>query len=574
MITCAWPYAYDIPHLGNLIGSALSADVIARYHRVRGDEVIFVSGSDEHGTPIEVEAVKRGIEPRDLTNVIHEKISSLFKEWGISFDNYTRTESDTHKRFIQEFYLQVYKNGYIFEQEDIQLYCPHCQRFLPDRFVIGVCPYCGYDRARGDQCENCGHLLEPISLINPKCVICGSTPIEKTSKHWYIDLRKLEPEIAKYIMNNPNFDDVTRSHSLNYMRQGLKPRSITRDNKWGIPAPFPGSEGKTIYVWMEAVLGYISATIEYFEKKGNTDEWKVWWFNEDTRSLYFIGKDNIPFHTIILPGLLLASKSGYNLPWNVSSTEFLTYERKKFSKSQKHGIWIDQALQLAPPDYWRYVLLLNRPEGRDTDFSLELFEDIVNSHLNDTLGNFVHRVLHFTFNNFESKVPKPENLDEYDQKMLSLINETASLVANDLDHIKIRDGITHAIDLARAGNKYFNDTQPWNTIKTQPQKAANTIYVSLNIIKALAILIEPFIPFTAEKIWHLLNLKDNIHKDSWKHITKSLEPGHEIKKPEPLFKKVKAEDLRRKLQQLLEKGQNPKISLFKPFYLDKIWCQQ
>lgn len=355
-------------------------------------------------------------------------------------------------------------------------------------------------------------------------------------------------------MNNPNFDEVTRSHSLNYMRQGLKPRSITRDNKWGIPAPFPGSEGKTIYVWMEAVLGYISATIEYFEKKGSVDEWKIWWFNEETKSLYFIGKDNIPFHTIILPGLLLASKSGYNLPWNVSSTEFLTYERKKFSKSQKHGIWIDQALQLAPPDYWRYVLLLNRPEGRDTDFSLELFEDIVNSHLNDTLGNFVHRVLHFTFNNFESKVPKPENLDEYDQKMLSLINESASLVANDLDHIKIRDAITHAIDLARAGNKYFNDTQPWITIKTQPQKAANTIYVSLNIIKALAILMEPFIPFTAEKIWHLLNLKDNIHKDSWKHIAKPLEPGHEVKKPEPLFKKVKAEDLRRKLQRILEKS--------------------
>lgn len=518
--------------------------------------MIFVSGSDEHGTPIEVEAVKRGIEPKELTNVMHEKISSLFKEWGISFDNYTRTESETHKRFIQEFYLQVYKNGYIFEQEDVQLYCSHCQRFLPDRFVIGVCPYCGYDKARGDQCENCGHLLEPTSLLNPKCVICGSTPIEKTSRHWYIDLRKLESEITKYVMNNPNFDEITRSHSLNYMRQGLKPRSITRDNKWGIPAPFPGSEGKTIYVWMEAVLGYVSATIEYFEKKGNVDEWKIWWFNEETRSLYFIGKDNIPFHTIILPGLLLASRSGYNLPWNVSSTEFLTYERKKFSKSQKHGIWIDQALKLAPPDYWRYVLLLNRPEGRDTDFSLELFEDIVNSHLNDTLGNFIHRVLHFTFNNFESKVPKPENLNEYDQKMLSLINESASLVANDLDLIKIRDAVNHAIDLARAGNKYFNDTQPWVTIKTQPQKAANTVYVSLNIIKALAVLMEPIIPFTAEKIWHMLNLKEDIHKDSWKHITKPLEPGHEIKKPEPLFKKIKAEDLRRKLQQILEKSEH------------------
>ncbi|MGC8949488.1 MAG: methionine--tRNA ligase, partial [Thermoprotei archaeon] len=291
-----------MPHLGNLIGSALSADVIARYHRIRGDEVVFVSGSDEHGTPIEVEAIKRGIEPKALTDLMHEKISSLFKDWGISFDNYTRTESSTHKRFIQEFYLKVYKNGYIFDQEDTQLYCTNCQRFLPDRFVLGVCPYCGYDKARGDQCENCGHLLEPTALINPKCAICGSTPIEKTSRHWYLDLRKLEPEITEYIMNNPNFDDVTRSHSLNYMKQGLKPRSITRDNKWGIPAPFPGSEGKTIYVWMEAVLGYISATIEYFEKKGNPDAWKEWWFNKDTKTLYFIGKDNIPFHAIILPG--------------------------------------------------------------------------------------------------------------------------------------------------------------------------------------------------------------------------------------------------------------------------------
>jgi methionyl-tRNA synthetase len=483
---------------------------------------------------------------------MHEKISSLFKDWGISFDNYTRTESSTHKRFIQEFYLKVYKNGYIFDQEDTQLYCTNCQRFLPDRFVLGVCPYCGYDKARGDQCENCGHLLEPTALINPKCAICGSTPIEKTSRHWYLDLRKLEPEITEYIMNNPNFDDVTRSHSLNYMKQGLKPRSITRDNKWGIPAPFPGSEGKTIYVWMEAVLGYISATIEYFEKKGNPDAWKEWWFNKDTKTLYFIGKDNIPFHAIILPGLLLATKDNYVLPWNVCSTEFLTYERKKFSKSQKHGIWIDQALKILPPDYWRYALLLNRPEGRDTDFSLEIFENIVNSHLNDTLGNFVHRVLHFTYSNFEGKVPHPENLNEYDKSALELINKTASVVADNLDAIRIRDAVNHSMDLARAGNKYFNDTEPWNTIKIEPQKAANTIYVSLNIVKALAVLMEPIIPFTAEKIWRMLNLKDDVHRNSWKQISQLLEPGHEIQKPIPLFKKVKLEELKRKLQQLLE----------------------
>jgi len=564
LVTSAWPYIYYVPHLGNIVGSILSADVIARYHRLKGDEVLFVSGSDEHGTPIEVEAVRQGIPPKQLTDKIHEKVTDLFKRWGISYDNYTRTENPIHKEFVQNFFLKIYKNGYIFAEETELPYCPKCNRFLPDRFVEGKCPYCDYAEARGDQCEACGRLLEPKKLVQPYCVICQSTPIIKKTTHWYFDMSKFSQQLYEYIKNNEKLPDNARNFSLNLLKEGLKPRAITRDNKWGIPAPFPGAEEKTIYVWVEAVLGYMSATIEYFRKRGEEEKWKEYWFNKDAKTLYSIGKDNIPFHTIILPALLLATKEGYNLPWNVDTTEFLQLEGQKFSRSRRIGIWIDEALELFPADYWRYTLLSIRPETKDTSFAWDIFIEKVNSDLNDTLGNFVHRTLTFIHSHFDSAVPKPSRLDEYDKRSLRSAGKRVEKIAQALEEFKLQAGLHATMSLSHLGNKYLNKREPWNTIKTNRQASANALYVAVQIVKSLAITIEPFIPFTAEKLWETLNLPGSVHEQAWSEALNPLLPGHKINKAKPLFQKIEA--TKEELQNMLEKARSdPETVSFQDF---------
>jgi methionyl-tRNA synthetase len=549
-----------VVHLGNLL-PILSADVVARYHRLKGDEVLFVSGSDEHGTPIEVEAIKQGITPRELTDRNHELISSLFEKWGISFDNYTRTESSVHKAFVREFFLKVEKNGYVFTDEMELPYCPKCQRFLPDRFVEGKCPHCGYEKARGDQCEQCGRLLDPTKLVEPYCAICGTRPVIRSVTHWYFDMPKFAEQLREYVENNKQLPDNARNFSLNLLKEGLKPRPITRDNKWGIPAPFKGAEGKTLYVWVDAVLGYISATIEFFKKHDDAEKWREYWFDKDAKTLYFIGKDNIPFHTLILPALLLATHEGYNLPYNVSSNEFLIFGGQKFSKSFKVGIWIDEALELFPADYWRYTLISTRPETRDTNFTWETFIEKVNSDLNDTLGNFVHRTLMFINNYFNGEIPAPKNLDELDKKTLSAIPEAFEKVENALEKIQMQTATREVIELSRIGNKYFNDEKPWETIKTNPQLTANTLYVGAQIVKALALLLEPFIPFTARKLRNLINLPEEAQ---WKDAAEPLPTGHKIKEAEPLFFKIKESE--KELKEMLENARSgPEKIPFKEF---------
>jgi len=553
-----------VPHLGNIIGSVLSADVVARYYRLKGNEVAFVSGSDEHGTPIEVEAVRLGIPPKQLTDQYHELVTDLFKKWGISFNNYTRTENAVHQEFVQNLFLKIYKNGYIFAQETELPYCPKCNRFLPDRFVEGRCPHCGYEGARGDQCEACGRLLEPTKLIQPHCTICQSSPIIKKTTHWYFDMPSFTQQLLEYVENNKQLPDNARNFSLNLLKEGLKPRAVTRDNKWGIPAPFPGAEDKTVYVWVEAVLGYVSATIEYFKNRGEEPKWREYWFNEDSKTLYFVGKDNIPFHTLILPSLLLASKEGYNLPWNVVSTEFLLFEGQKFSKSRRIGVWIDEALQLFPVDYWRYTLLSIRPEAKDTNFTWKIFIEKVNSDLNDTLGNFIHRTLTFVNQHFNNTVPETTTLDEHDKRTLQLVGKRVEKIAQLLEESKLQAALRVTVGLSHLGNKYLNKKEPWNTIKTNPQAAANTLYVAVQIVKALAITIEPFIPFTSEALWSLLNLPGNVHEQLWDEATKPIPPGHKINKAKPIFHKIEASE--EELQAMLEKARsNPQTVSFQEF---------
>ena len=424
LVTSAWPYINVTPHLGNLVGSVLSADVTARYYRLKGDDVLMVSGSDTHGTPIEVEAIRQGITPKELTDRNHARVAELFRRWDASFDNYTSTESPIHKEFVQKTLLEIQRNGYIFEQETQMLYCEHDQRFLPDRFVEGKCPYCGCEKARGDQCDICGRLLEPTMLIEPYCVICKNKPTVKTTRHWYIDLSKLcraaDRSTSRATSSCPA---NVKSFSLNWIKEGLKPRAVTRDVEWGIPAPFKGAEGKTIYVWVDAVLGYISATIEQCQRMGQPEKWREYWFNKQAKTLYFVGKDNIPFHTIILPALLLASGEGYNLPWNVSATEFLQFRGEKASKSQRIGIWIDEALEMFPVDYWRFFLIATRPESKDTNFTWGAFTDKINADLNDTFGNFIHRTLSFIASKFDAQIPPPTKMDQDDQALLEAVKE-------------------------------------------------------------------------------------------------------------------------------------------------------
>jgi len=550
LICAAWPYINAVPHLGTLIGSVLSADVIARYLRLKGEEVVFVSGSDEHGTPIEVEAIKLKISPKELTDKYHQLVKKLFERWNISFDNYSRTENPIHVDFVRRFYLKLYERGYIYEKEIEMPFCSQCQMFLPDRFIEGECPYCHYKGARGDQCDSCGRLLEPTRLINPRCNICGGKPIIKRTKHWFFDLPKLANELYKYVENNEKLPPNARNMSLAMLREGLKPRAITRDNKWGIPAPFPGSEGKTIYVWMEAVLGYITATIEFFNRRGEENRWKEFWLNEDTKSVYFIGKDNIPFHTIIFPALLIASGENYVLPWTVSSTEYLLFRGEKFSKSRRVGIWIDEALELFPVDYWRFSLLINRPENKDFNFTWEAFKESVNSHLNDTIGNFIHRTLTFIYKNFGSKIPKVNNLFEEDEKEVNKVKGMVQKTEKLLDDFKIRESLITIVSIAAEGNRYLNERAPWDLIKTNRDKAAQVMYVAAYIVKVLAVTLYPFIPTSAQKIWNMLGY-EGVTRD-WGEAYILPKAGQQIKKPKPVFKKISDEDLKNALQKLEE----------------------
>ncbi len=540
-----------MPHLGTLI-QVLSTDVVARYYRLKGEDVVMVSGSDEHGTPTEVEAVKAGISPKQLTDKNHAKIVELFKKWGVSYDNYTRTENPIHKEFVQKHLMRIYENGYIFTKETEMLYCEKCRRFLPDRFVEGKCPYCGYQPARGDQCDSCGRLLEPTFLLEPYCVICQSRPIIKKTKHWYLDLSQFAKELEDYIKNNKQLPANARNFSLNWIKEGLKPRAITRDVKWGIPAPFPEAEDKTIYVWVEAVLGYVSATIEHFRNCGKPEKWKEFWFNKEAKTIFFIGKDNIPFHTIIFPALLLASREGYVLPWNVSATEFLQFKGEKASKSLKRGIWIDEALALFPPDCWRYFLMATRPETKDTNFSWELLIEKINADLNDSFGNFIHRTLTFINTQFHGSIPKPEALDEDDQKILNTLKEKVETIAQKIEECHLQAAANDVISISRLGNQYLNEKEPWKLIKENKSKAASILYVTAQIVKALAIVSAPFIPFTAEEIWKALNLPQSVHKQRWNEALKPLPPNHKISKAKPLFQKIeKSED---ELDKMLEKA--------------------
>lgn len=537
IVCSAWPYVNAIPHLGTFI-HLLSADIFARYLKLKGDEVISVTGSDEHGTPIEVEAIKNGVDPKSITDKYHNSIVKLLKRYHIEFSNYTRTESSVHYEVVQNIFKKIYENGYI-QKKTIKLpYCLKCQIFLPDRFIEGICPFCSYENARGDQCEKCGRVLEPFELIQSRCFLCGSSPHIKDSENWFFDLPKFTGNIKRYLDSNPQLPENAKNFSYRWIDEGLRPRAITRDNKWGIPAPFPNAEGKTIYVWFEALLGYVSATVEWAQKKGERDKWKEFWLNKDTLNVHFIGKDNIPFHTIILPSLLLATEDKYILPSQISSTEFMLFDSQKFSKSRKIGIWVDEALKFAEPEYWRFLLIAIRPETKDSNFTWKNFQSIINSDLNDSIGNFINRTLMFITNRYNRRIPKRYKLEEEDEKFIKEFEQAPLKVENSMEKIRLRESIQQIVSLARKGNQYLSSREPWHYEKTDPEKAETIIHLCSQATFTLAILLLPFIPEMASKILEQLKI-ENIKKLKWADAGKLyLKSGHIIGKVKPLFNKI------------------------------------
>lgn len=558
VVTSAWPYVNAVPHLGNLIGSTLSADVFARYLRMKGDEVVFVSGSDSHGTPVAVEAKKIGISTEELALKNHQIIKDLHQKWKISFDNYTITHNPTHIKFVQNFYLDIQKNGYITEQEIESLYCENDKLFLPDRFVEGTCPFCKEEAARGDQCDKCQKLLTPLELINPHCAICGKSPTIKKTKHWYLDFPKLEKELKELIEKNDIIPQNAKQMCLNSIEEGLPERSITRDLDWGIPAKFKGAENKTIYVWFEAVLGYISAVKEWAEKIAkDATLFDYFWKDPKTKTVYFIGKDNIIFHLIVFPGLILAynkdKKDGEKLvlPYNVSSTEFLMYENDKFSKSHGIGIWIDDALKLASVDYWRFSLIFNRPETSDTSFLWSEFENNVKT-LNDNIGNFIHRTLTFLNRQYNGIIPKKLKYDAIDQRFIDKINIISNIIGESIETFKLRKALRDIVDFAKEGNVYLNEKAPWHLIKKDKAAAGHVFNICSQAVYALAVLLAPFIPDTSEKILFYLN-QPKLSTIEWNSIKEnSIKEGTKIKKPEPLFEKLDIEEIKENLNELIK----------------------
>ena len=561
VITSAWPYVNAIPHIGNMIGSVLSADVFARFCRLKGDEVVFVSGSDSHGTPVAVAAKQQNIPTKELAIKYHNIIKELFEKWQISYDNYTITHNPTHIDFVQKFYLDVQKNGYVFEKDLEMLYCENDKFFLPDRFVEGVCPHCGDENARGDQCDKCQKLLTPVELKQPRCAICDKTPILRKTKHWYLDFPKLQDRLKDLINQNVIIPQNARKMCLNSIAEGIPERAITRDLEWGIPAPFEGADNKSIYVWFEAVLGYVSAVKEWADNIAKDEtKYDYFWKDPNTRTVFFIGKDNIIFHLIVFPGLLLAfnedksDNEKLTLPYNVSSTEFLNYENEKLSKSRGNGIWIDEALKLAPLDYWRFTLVYNRPETSDTSFLWSEFENNINT-LNDNIGNFIHRTLTFIDKQFEGKIPKKLENDDVDIQFIDRINSISEEIGESIQNFKLRKAIRAIVNFGKEGNVYLNEKAPWHLIKQNKDAAGHVFNICAQAVYAFGVLLSPFIPGSSEKILSYLNVPNS--KDlAWDSIDENaIREGLKIKKPKPLFQKLEIDDLKKRLEEIRKKSE-------------------
>lgn len=563
VVTAAWPYVNTIPHLGTML-QLLSGDVITRYRKLKKDDVIYVSGSDAHGTPIVVAAEAEGISPNDLALKYHNKIVQLLDDWNIDFDKYTITTNPTHISYVQGLHKKIHENGYFVLKETEQYYCDHCNRFLPDRFVEGTCPHCGTKDARGDQCTNhkCEKILKPTELIDPYCATCSNTPILKKTKHWYFDLPKLTDELKQFVEENSHIPPFAKQKVLSMIEEGLIQRPISRDLSWGIPIdPIFGEEfnDKVLYVWFENVLGYVSTVKLLAEELGKPEMFDEFWFDKKTKTVFCIGKDNIIFHALLFPGMLMASKDSYPLPHAIATTNFLMFKEGPFSKSKGIGIWGDEAVAALPADYWRYYLMINRPELKDFYFDWEEFASTVNNDLNDVMGNFVHRTITFISQHFGGKIPKRGELKKEEKDLLAQIEGSIQKYNEAMENFKLKDATSIAINIARLGNQYFSTTQPWHLIKTDKERTATVLNLSAKLSEILSILLWPIIPTTAESIWEILGFEGLPVSNGIDEIDFTItNEGQKVKKSKPVFYKIKSEEVKKNLEEVRGKTKEQK----------------
>ncbi|MDO4190401.1 MAG: methionine--tRNA ligase [Bacteroidales bacterium] len=565
LITSALPYANGPVHIGHLAGVYVPADVYARYLRLKGEEVMFVGGSDEHGVPITIKARKEGVTPQDIVDRYHEIIKKSFEGLGISFDVYSRTTSATHHRVASDYFKKLYDKGEFIEKTSMQYYDEEAQQFLADRYITGECPHCHAEGAYGDQCEKCGTSLQPTDLINPKSAISGSKPVMRETKHWYLPLDKHEAWLREWILeNHKEWKTNVYGQCKSWLDLGLQPRAVSRDLSWGVPVPVEGAEGKVLYVWFDAPIGYISNTIdlcnEQPEKFGN---WETWWKDESTRMIHFIGKDNIVFHCIVFPAMLKADGS-YNLPDNVPANEFLNLEGNKISTSRNWAVWLHEFLEDMPgqQDVLRYVLTANAPETKDNDFTWKDYQTRNNSELVAIYGNFINRALVLTHKYFNGKVPARNTLTEYDNETLKEFAKTAENIAINMENFRFREAQRETMNLARIGNKYLADTEPWKLAKTDMERTATIMNIALQIAANLSIAFEPFLPFSSKK------LRDMLHIDhiEWSMLGQFdlMTLNAQVETPELLFNKIEDDIINVQLQKLEEKKKANELAAFQP----------
>ena len=546
LITSALPYANGPVHIGHLAGVYIPSDIYARYQRLRGRDVVWVCGSDEHGVPITIKARKEGVTPQQIVDRYHTLIGESFRRLGISFDIYSRTTSPTHARTASEFFRTLYDAGKFIERTTEQYYDQEADTFLADRYIVGTCPRCGNERAYGDQCEQCGSTLSPDELIDPHSAVSGSVPVKRETKHWYLPLDQYEGFLREWILDgHKEWKSNVYGQCKSWLDGGLQPRAVSRDLDWGIPVPVEGAEGKELYVWFDASIGYISAT------KDLTPEWERYWKDPETKMVHFIGKDNIVFHCIVFPAMLRAH-GGYILPDNVPANEFLNLEGEKISTSRNWAVWLHEYLDEFPgkEDVLRYVLCANAPESKDNDFTWKDFQARNNNELVAVLGNFVNRALVLTHKYFDGSTPALGTLTDYDRLTLEELRSIRPSLEANIENYRFREALRDAMNYARIGNKYLADTEPWKVVKTDPERVRTILNVALQITADLSVAIEPFLPFTAEKIRRMLAVESL----GWERLGEAelLPAGHRIGEPELLFEKIEDEAVEAQLRKLSE----------------------
>ena len=566
-VTSALPYANGPIHIGHLAGVYVPADIYVRYLRSKGEEVLFIGGSDEHGVPITLKARKEGITPQEVVDRYHGMIKDSFEQFGISFDIYSRTSHPIHHETASDIFTTIYNKGEFIEKTSLQYYDEEHQHFLADRYITGTCPRCENPCAYGDQCEKCGTSLSPDELINPKSMLSGNAPVKKETKHWYLPLDKYQGWLKEWILEGHRDDWKPNVYGQckSWLDHGLQPRAVTRDLDWGVKVPLPDTEGKVLYVWFDAPIGYISATREWGQIHGR--DWKPWWKDADTRLIHFIGKDNIVFHCIIFPAML-KEEGSYILPDNVPAFEFMNLENDKISTSRNWAVWLHEYLEEFPgkQDVLRYALTTNAPETKDNDFTWKDFQARNNSELLNIFGNFVNRTLVLTHKYFDGKVPAPGMLTETDKATIEEMKTFPGRIGGSLEQFRFREALGEMMNLARLGNKYLTDAEPWKVYKTDPERVKAILNISLEICANLAILCEPFLPFTAGRLRTMMDLPERKWKDAGN--TGLLQPGQQLGQPEYLFEKIEDSVIDALIQKLMDtKKENeagaggPKIDL-------------